>query len=251
MVSHFKQGLAVFHEPDTNLQGFINKRGEVVLEATYTMTTMFNDHGQAIVRKEQSQVYVINEHGDVVIDEALEIHYTSLGYYVKKSNGYRFVDIKGVPFTDNVFDSVSLIKIESPHLYRSDDKVLDARGNIIFEGYTTQNHVFEDSGDFYLTHYQDDSTLIESVEESFTINIERVIRVRGDLIVGEIGGLTGVIDFDNTVIIPFENQGIFSTDDNFIVVYSEDSLYSFYDLDGNKVTQEEYNGRNSSLYYSN
>lgn len=171
----FNNGLAVVKDPQTELYGFVNKKGEVAIPLSYKYATSFSDD-LALVRVKSGKYGYINNQEEIVIPTIYDDAYSfSEGLaIVEKANKEMVIDKKGeLIYTlpkNQSFDDVYgyqnglilVVKDRDGNWWDNDDQkygYLDTKGNVAID------FIYDDADDFL-----DGIAEVEKNDRTFWIN---------------------------------------------------------------------------------
>lgn len=247
-VRHFSEGLAVYYDSDEGLYGYINQRGRVAIDPQFRSAGTFNQHGHAVVTLDLDRDHnraVINNRGRIVFDDCETIGSNDEGYRIKRDGEFLLVNTRGRAHHRDTYETMSYY---NDYSYRSGDLLLDLEGNILHEDINSVDNVIYDDGTFYFITYNDDGeATIEYGRRTRTVTMDWIFQIKDGLVTGRRDGDGGVIDLRDRVVIPFEYDGLFITDDDYIVVSTEDDTIGILDLKGNEITDDYFDDINPSL----
>lgn len=247
-VRHFSEGFAVYYDNDAKLYGYINQRGRVAIDPEFRSAGDFNIHGQAVVTLDIDGPHnraVISDRGRIVFDECESISYNEEGYRIKKDGEFFLVNARGRTHHRNGYETMSYY---NDHSFRSGDILIDLEGNVVHEDISSVDTVIYDDGTFYFIIYgENGEATVEYGRRSSTVTMDWIFQIKDGLLTGRRDGKGGVIDLRDRVVVDFEYVSIFITDDDFIVVFTEDDTIGILNLRGNPITETYYEDVNPNL----
>ena len=135
LASRFSEGLAGVRDAESDLCGFINKKGKLVIECLYTEANLFKD-GYARVSVQGSIGY-INKKGEFVLRTSLKADEFSEGYarYTNDEKLFGFINMSGKEVIECKYSFAGPFSNERALVYTTDEKVgyIDTNGNYAVE----------------------------------------------------------------------------------------------------------------------
>lgn len=157
-MKNFNNGLAVVQDPQTELYGFVNKKGEVAIPLSYKYATSFSDD-LALVRVKSGKYGYINNQEEIVIPTIYDdANSFSEGLAtVEKANKEMVIDKKGeLIYTlpkNQSFDSdyqnglILVVKDRDGNWWTDEDRkcgYLDTKGEVVIDFIYDNAYDFED-----------------------------------------------------------------------------------------------------------
>lgn len=246
-MNDFRYGMSNYYDRDSEKQGYKNTDNEIVIEAVYDSAGHFNKFNQAIVqiRKEESafqnNYFVIDNKGNIVIDQSEDIRFLGDAYRVRDEEGTYFVDEKGKPFNDNVYQSISNLSWWSSYpFYIGDGKIINQFGEVVHENEDDVYDYFVNGNNIVLIEKDGNTFTIIDGNKIIELEADDIYDYTSDFIAVEREGGVGVINHKDKVILPYEYYGIAISDDGFFILFDEDYKIGFADNKGNIIVEPTY-----------
>lgn len=164
-INDFSNGLAVYSSWDgaeTTLYGYVDTKGNVVLQPQYTMATNFNKDGTAYVSTGDHNYALIDKTGKVLESYTLDDKYESTwslqdGYIIYTSSDYAdygVVNVKGEEilasgYTEITYLGNDLFAVKKPGLENYDEVMTAKQAIFNAKGEQLTDYVLYDVSNFY------------------------------------------------------------------------------------------------------
>ncbi len=223
---HFSQGLAAVKKNDKF--GYINKSEKVIIEFKYDSASTFDDAGRAVVTEQGAEktTYHLIDTKDKKIITGEDISGRGPLYRVKHIESWYLYTAKGEKFNDiayqrvwsmntyvvNVEDAVS----DRMEVYSSKGKLLHT---VLYKDYLNQ---FEVDGKHYIAEKLGTQISIFDGSKTFTFDGDRILQIKNGLLVIRRNEKYGIINFKDKVIVDFNYQNLFITEDGYFAFMLND-----------------------------